>query len=138
MSRHGKEPERPGMRDLVSRLVDGLGQLLAQHVALARLELGEEARTVARAMGTMALFVPLLVVGYAMLCFGLAFALSPQLGVPGAVLLLGALNVAAGAAGLWRARRLLRRPALEQTAESVRESARALAVEATGEAPGVH
>jgi uncharacterized membrane protein YqjE len=138
MVRQGKEGERPGVTDLVSRLVDGLGQLLAQHVALARIELGEEARSVARALGTMALFVPLLVVGYAMLCFGLAFALSPLLGTPGAVALVGGMNLVAGGAGLWRVRSTLRRPALESTTEAFRESAHALASQTRREVPGVH
>jgi len=138
MGRHGKEGERAGVTDLVSRLVDGLGQLLAQHIALARIELGEEARSVGRALGTMALFVPLLLVGYAMLCFALAFALSTLLTVPGAVALVGGVNLVGGALGLWRARSTLRRPALQSTTEAVRESAHALAAQAKGEVPGVH
>jgi len=138
MVRRGKENERPGVTDLVSRLVDGLGQLLAQHIALARIELGEEARSVARALGAMALFLPLLLVGYAMLCFGLAFALSPLFGVPGAVALVGGVNLLAGGAGLWRAGTALRRPALESTSEAFRESAHALASQAKREVPGVH
>jgi hypothetical protein len=126
------------MTELVARLVDGIGQLLAQHVALARLELSEEARTVGRAVGTMALFVPLLIVGYAMLCLGIAFALSPFLSVPGAVLLVGLVNLVGGGVALFRIYRTLKRPVLEESAEAVRESARALAAEARGEVPGVH
>ena len=41
-----------GVTDLVARLVDGLGQLLAQHVELARLELVEESRSLGRTLGT--------------------------------------------------------------------------------------
>jgi uncharacterized membrane protein YqjE len=136
MSSRRHEHERPGMTELVARLVDGIGQLLAQHVALARIELSEEARSVGRAVGTMALFVPLLIVGYAMLCFGVAFALSPFLSVPGAVLLVGLANVLAGGVALWRVYRTLKRPAFEESTEAARESARALA--ARGEVPGVH
>jgi uncharacterized membrane protein YqjE len=131
-------PEQPGVTDLVARLVDGLGQLLAQHVALARLELGEEARTVSRALGTLALFTPLLVVGYAMLCFGLAFALVPWLSLPGAVLLVGALNLVVGGAGLLAARKALQHPVLEESAAAARESARLLQAEAHREVSGVH
>jgi uncharacterized membrane protein YqjE len=137
MTRHTQAPERPGVTDLVARLVDGLGHLLAQHVALARIELAEEARGVGRALGTMALFVPLLVVGYAMLCFGVAFALAPWLSLPGAVLLIAAANLIIGGLGVWRVRRLLKRPVLDETAEAFRESARALGAEAH-EVTGVH
>jgi uncharacterized membrane protein YqjE len=138
MSRHRKKPERPGVTDLVARLADGLGQLVTQHLALMRIELGEEAHAVGRALGTMALFVPLLIVGYGMLCFGVAFALSPWLTVPGAVSLVGGANVVGGGIGLWRAGNALRRPALPATAEAARESARALAAELHREVPGVH
>jgi uncharacterized membrane protein YqjE len=127
-----------GVTDLVGRLVDGLGQLLAQHVALARLELGEEARSLSRALGTLALFTPLLVVGYAMLCFGLAFALARWLSVSGAVLLVGAANLVVGGAGLWTVRKALLRPRLQDTTAAVRESAQALQAEAQREVSGVH
>jgi uncharacterized membrane protein YqjE len=127
-----------GVTDLVGRLVDGLGQLLAQHVALARLELSEEARSLSRALGTLALFTPLLVVGYAMLCFGLAFALARWLSVPGAVLLVGAANLVAGGVGLWTVRRAFLRPMLQDTTAAMRESAQALQAEAHREVRGVH
>jgi len=127
-----------GVTDLVGRLVDGLGQLLGQHVALARLELGEEARTLGRTLGTLALFTPLLVVGYAMLCFGVAFALAPWLSLPGAVLLVGTVNLLAGGVGLWTVRKAFGRPMLPDTTAAVQESAQALQVEAHREVGGVH
>jgi len=132
-----KHAQTPGVSDLMARLVDGLGELLSQHLALARLELRDEAHGVARVFGTLALVVPLLVVGYAMLCFAVAFALSPRLGVPGAVALVGAANVLAGGVGLLGVRRTLERPHLPQTSEAVRESAAALVAEAR-EVRGVH
>jgi uncharacterized membrane protein YqjE len=130
--------QAPGVTDLVGRLVDGLGQLLAQHVALARLELGEEARGLSRALGTLALFTPLLVVGYAMLCFGLAFALARWLSVPGAVLLVGAANLLVGGVGLWTVRKAFARPVLQDTTAAVRESAQALQAGPRREVSGVH
>ena len=133
------EPEQPpAVTDLVARLVDGLGQLISQHVALARLELGEEARSVSRALGTLALFAPLLVVGYAMLCFGVAFLLARWLSVPGAVLLLAALNLVVGGLGLWSVLKALKRPLLQDSQAEVRESAKALASEAHREVSDVH
>jgi uncharacterized membrane protein YqjE len=133
-----EEQQPPGVTDLVAKLVDGLGLLIAQHVALARIELGEEARSVSRALGTLALFTPLLVVGYAMLCFGVAFALGPALSMPGAVLLVGAINLLVGGVGLLRVRAALKRTHLEETAAAVRESAQLLAPEARVEVGGVH
>lgn len=128
----------PGIADLVARLVDGLGQLITQHVELARVELGEELGSVSRTLGTMALFTPLVVVGYAMLCFGVAFALAPFLSMPGAVLLVGGANLVAGGIGLWRVIQVLKRPHLEDTAAAVRESSELLAGEVRREVRGVH
>jgi uncharacterized membrane protein YqjE len=132
------EPEQPGVTDLVARLVDDFGQLLAQHVELARIEIAEEARSVSQVLGTLALFTPLLVVGYAMLCFGVAFALAPLLSTPGAVLLVGALNVVVGGVGLLRVRAALKRNHLAESTAAVRESAQFLAVETRTEVGGVH
>ncbi len=136
MTKHA-QAQAPGVSDLMARLVDGLGELLAQHVALLRLELRDEAHGVARVFGTVALVVPLLIVGYAMLCFAVAFALAPGLGVPGAVALVGAANVVAGGLGLWGVRRTLQRRHLPQTSEAARESAAVLVAEAR-EVRGVH
>src|SRR5208282_2899038 len=77
--------EAPGVTDLVARLVDGLGELLAQHVALARLELGDEVQAVSRVLGTVALVTPLLAVGYALLCLALALPIAPWPSLPGGV-----------------------------------------------------
>ncbi len=131
------QAETPGVSDLVGRLVDGLGELLAQHVALARVEVGEEVQSVARVAGTVALVTPLLVVGYALLCLALAFALSPLVGLAVALALVGAANLLAGGIGLWAVRNTLRRPRLEETAQAVRESASMLLAE-TREVTGVH
>ncbi len=131
------QAEAPGVSDLVGRLVDGLGELLAQHVALARVEVGEEVQSVARVAGTVALVTPLLVVGYALLCLALAFALSSLVGLASALALVGAANLLAGGIGLWAVRTTLRRPRLEETAQAVRESASMLLAE-TREVTGVH
>lgn len=133
-----EQEQPPAVTDLVARLVDGLGQLIAQHVALARIELGEEARSVSRAFGTLALFTPLLVVGYAMLCFGVAFVLARWLSVPGAVLLVAAVNLLAGGLGLWSVRKALKHPLLEDTKAAMRESAQLLESEAHRGVSDVH
>jgi len=136
MATHSQQ-QAPGVSDLVARLVDGLGELLAQHVALARLELGEEVQALARVLGRVALVTPLLIVGYAMLCLALAFALSPWLGVPGAVALVGVANLAGGGLGLLSVSKTLKRPHLSQTSSAARESAAVLVAEAR-EVSGVH
>jgi len=133
-----RQTEAPGVTDLVGRLVDSLGQLIAQHVALARLELSEEARSMGRALGTLALFIPLLVVGYALLCLALALALGHFLPLAWAVCAVGGANLLAGALGLLSVGRALKGPHLQETSRAVRETTQVLGAEATKEASRVH
>ncbi|MGO8968251.1 MAG: phage holin family protein [Myxococcaceae bacterium] len=130
-------PEAPGVTDLIARLVDGLGELFAQHVALARLELGDEMQAVSRVLATLALVTPLLAVGYALLCLALALALAPWLSLAGGVALVGAANLLGGGLGLWAVRRTLQRPRLAETQEALRESTTELLAEVR-EVRGVH
>lgn len=133
-----REDEPAGVTDLVARLVEGFGQLLSQHVALARIELGEEARGLGRSLAQLLLFAVFVLLGYAMLCLALAFALGPWLTMAGAVAAVGGLNFFGGALGLWSLRKILDRPMLEQTLAAAQESAQSLAAEAHREVGGVH
>jgi uncharacterized membrane protein YqjE len=137
-TRRREDEQTAGVTDLVARLVEGFGQLLSQHVALARIEIGEEARTIGISLGKLALFGVFLLLGYAMLCFALAFALAPWLSMAGAVAAVGGLNLVAGGVGLWTLRTLLQRPLLEDSLAAAQESAQLLASEAHREVGGVH
>lgn len=103
----------------IRELVEAFSELVAQHVRLARMELAEDARYVGRRVGLIAAFAPLLIVGYGFLCAGLAVGLTAVLSLGWALALVGALNLALGAAGIavagrqLGARRLLERTAVE-------------------------
>jgi hypothetical protein len=108
---------RPGTAELLAQLAHELGNLVSQHIALAKLELGETARRTGLGVAQIAACAPLVLVGYAFLNAALALALGPWLSVPGAVALVGLLNVAGGVLGVVLAARSLRRPPLDSVHE---------------------
>jgi putative superfamily III holin-X len=100
MSRDVQSIEATGVTALLGRLVQNLGNLVADHLALARIEIGEDIRTFAARLGTVALFVPLVLAGCALLLGALAVFLSPWLTLAGALLVVGGASFAAGGVGL--------------------------------------
>ena len=70
---------------LIKETADGFGHLLADHIKLARLELVADVKSYGRQVALIALIVPILFIGYAILCVGLAAALAPWLGHAGGV-----------------------------------------------------
>jgi len=107
-------------------LAGELGHLLAQHVALAKLELGETARSAGKGLAQIAACAPLVLVGYAFLNAALALLLGRWLPLAGAVALVGLLNVAGGALGVLAAARAFRRPVLDDSVLELERTAQAL------------
>jgi len=112
----GKE-ESDGIIALVKETADGFGHLIAEHVKLARLELVADAKASGRKIAVIALIVPILFVGYALACVGLAMLLAPSLGAAYAFFL--AIAIAAS--------RLRRVHPLNETAQEVSRSVEAIA-----------
>ncbi len=84
----------------VRDLVDAFSELVTQHLRLARLELKQDARFVGVRVGVIAIFAPLIVVGYCCLCIALALALRPFLGEVLAFLVVGVLNLLVAGIGI--------------------------------------
>jgi hypothetical protein len=80
--------------------LDDLGRQAAEHARRAKLELLLDVRALARQALLGALLAAVLAVAHLLLCAGLAAALAPWLGAPGALGLVGAANAAIGATGL--------------------------------------
>jgi hypothetical protein len=114
------------MAGLVVQLVGDFSHLVAQHVALAKVELQHSASTVGLGVGQIAAFAPLILVGYAFLNAALALVLQGWLTLPGAVALVGLINVLGGVLGIVRAVRRLRRPVLGTSLHELEETAHAL------------
>jgi uncharacterized membrane protein YqjE len=128
MNRSGQQPspDRQGMADLVVQLVGDLANLFAQHVALAKVELRDSARTVGKGVGILAAVAPLVLVGYCFLNAALALALARFMPLAASVALMGLLNVLAGAVGVVVATRALRRPVMGETVDELERTADAL------------
>lgn len=81
-------------------LFDGLSELTAQHIQLAKLELKDDARFIGIRVGVIAALAPLILVGYGFLCVAGALALSRVMATDLAFLIVGAVNLVGGLAGV--------------------------------------
>lgn len=84
----------------VRELVDAFSELVTQHVRLAQLELKQDARFVGLRVGVIAVFAPLILVGYCFLCIALALSLRRFVGDELAFVLVGVLNLVISAIGI--------------------------------------
>ena len=119
----GKD-DTDGIIALVKETADGFGHLIAEHVKLARLELVADARASARKIAVIALIVPILFVGYAVACVGLAMLLTPTLGAANAFFLVGGGHVVLGGLAIAIAASRLRR--VQPMQETVQEVSRSV------------
>jgi hypothetical protein len=97
--------------DIADRLratAEDLVELVTAQVKLGRLELLADARALGRRLTRLAIYLPLLVLGYGFLAAALAWALAKVIGLGWALLALGALHAAVGAWGVVRATSSLR------------------------------
>ena len=109
------------------QLAGDLGHLVSQHIALAKLELGETARRTGLGVAQIAAFAPLVLVGYGFLNAALALVLGRWIPMAGAVALVGLLNIVGGILGVALGARALRRPPLDDTAVELERTVHALA-----------
>ena len=88
-------------------VVDGLSELTAQHIRLARVELADDAKYVGVRVGVIAALAPLILVGYGFLCVALALTLRRVMAADLAFLLVGLVNLIGGVIGIALAARQL-------------------------------
>ncbi len=118
----------------LSELVESLGELVASHIALARLEFKADARFYGIRLGVMAALSPLILVGYGFLCVALALTLRRYMEPEFAFLAVGLANLAVAVGGIVIAgRQLAQRVPLEGTTEELQTTS--LALRARREAP---
>jgi uncharacterized membrane protein YqjE len=125
--------EGDGIIALVRETVDGIGHLVAEHVKLARLELVAEAKDGGRRLALIALIVPIVFIGYALVCIGLSLLLARWLGSSNAFFLVGGVHVVLGGVAVTMAAARLRRA--QPLRETVQEVGRSVEVIATVGAP---
>jgi uncharacterized membrane protein YqjE len=118
------EPDSGGIAAHVTRVAEGLAKLLTEHLTLARLEVTQDAKALARQAALVAIFVPFILTGYGLLCVALAFWLARWMPTSAAFAVVGGVNVVGGGIGVWRAtRRLQERPLLDETVSELGRSA---------------
>lgn len=86
---------------LVVKLADGLGKLVTEHLELAKVELVDDAKELGLLVARLAVVVPFLLVGYSLLCGGIALVLSQWIPLYAALLILAVLNLLGGGLGLY-------------------------------------
>jgi Putative Actinobacterial Holin-X, holin superfamily III len=121
----GRLENREDGEGIVARLketADGLGQLVGDHVRLARIELVAELRSYGRGLTSIAVAVVLLLIGYVFACAAGALALAHLVGAPLAFVIVAAPHLIAGAIGVVSGtRRVQQTPLLpESGAEAAR------------------
>ena len=108
-------------------ILEGSSQLLGQHLALARLELREDAKVMVGHFARIAIFALLLVVGYGFLCASAAGYLARYRSADLAFALVGLANVIAGGVGIYATgQRLKGRVPMAETMEQAERTARVL------------
>src|SRR5688572_3820782 len=102
---------RDGKSEIAERLretAEDLMELVAAQVKLIRLELHEDVRNLGTRVARVAVFLPLVLLGYGFVAGAGTYALGTVIGVPWALLSVGAVHLALGAWGMYRATRSLR------------------------------
>jgi Putative Actinobacterial Holin-X, holin superfamily III len=122
------ETDAVAVRRLLAEAVESLGELVADHVRLARVELATDVRIYATATGSVVAAVLLLAVGYVLAAVAAAVALARSVGTPAAFGLVAAFHLLVGVVCVGAASSRVRRTmVLRETAAEARRSVRALA-----------
>jgi len=89
-----------GIIALVKETASGFGQLVADHIRLARLEMTADAKSYARDIGMLVIGGFILAVGYGLACIAAGTALARIMGAPLAFVCLALLHLVVGAIAL--------------------------------------
>jgi hypothetical protein len=112
-----------GLIALVRETASGFGQLVADHIRLARLEMTADAKSYVRDGSMLLIGGFVLAVGYGMACLAAGLALSRVIGGPLAFAGLGLLHLLVGAIALGAiVRRMKRARVMQGTKEEVNRS----------------
>jgi hypothetical protein len=130
---------RDSKGDIADRLretMEDLVELVTAQLRLTRMELLGDARTLGGRLGKLAIFAPLLIVGYVFLAAAGACALASRIGLPAALAAVGAIHVIVGAWGVVRYARSVRRVRmLDRSREELERSVQRVAPAVTGAPP---
>lgn len=112
-----------GLIALVRETASGFGQLVADHIRLARIEMTADAKSYARDGGLLLIGGFIVAVGYGMACVAAGLALARVMGGPAAFAALALLHLIVGAIALALiARRMKRVQLMQGTKDEVNRS----------------
>ena len=111
---------------LLRDTADGLGQLVVQHVKLARLELSAEVRALGARMAGLVVLAVLMVLGYALAVVGLAVLIAGERRLAVPLLAIGGVHLVGAALGALLVSRAQRKNLLNTTKTELDQSANAL------------
>ena len=127
MSRQAGHDAPEGVVGLLKETADGLGQLIADHIKLARLELAADMRSYGQGVATLAMAGGIILLGYAFAWVAIALALARLWGAPIAFGAVAALHLVAGAIAVATAiKRMKGTRLMRDTANEVSRSVDAL------------
>jgi len=89
-----------GIIALVKEAASGFGQLVADHIRLARLEMTADAKSYARDVGMLVICAVILIIGYGLACIAAGLALATVISAPLAFVGLALLHIVGGAIAL--------------------------------------
>jgi len=96
----GSDEASDGILTLVKETASGIGQLVADHIRLARIEMTADAKSYAREVGLLLIGGFILATGYGLGCIAAGVALASLIGPAFAFLSLALLHIAIGLTAL--------------------------------------
>jgi uncharacterized membrane protein YqjE len=125
---HVEDEEREGIVALIRETVDGLRDLIADHIKLARLELVADAKSYGRSIAVLVVAGLVLAIGYVFGLIAAALGLARIWGAPLAFGAVAALHlVAGGIAVVWAVGKMKRTRPMHDTVVEAKGSINALA-----------
>lgn len=105
----------PPVRELLADAVESLGELVELHVALAKAEVTRDLKGFVTDIVMIVAGLPLLAVGYLLLCVAGAWAISPWVTVAGGFAILALVNLVAGGIAVAVGMRKLKKAKIDLT-----------------------
>jgi uncharacterized membrane protein YqjE len=134
-SRQVENEEREGIVGLIRETVDGLRDLIADHIKLARLELAADAKTYAGSVAVLVVAGLVLAIGYIFGLIAVALGLARLWGAPLAFGAVAALHlVVGGIAVIWAVGKMRRTRPMHDTVVEAKGSITALSRQLQGRA----
>lgn len=126
----GKESRSSEIAEKLRETAEDLVELVSKQVKLIRLELHGDARALGTRLARLAVFLPVVIIGYTFLAAAGTFALGQVIGLTASFAIVGGVHAVVGTWGLVRATRAVRsvrvldrsRDELERSLEKVSET----------------